>query len=296
MNESNENRSLQVSQLVDGELPTDQANVLLDALLDDSSLQQVLREHLRLRATLAAWRALSPDDPGEQSPAVARSARAPANAARPGRWWIRGGGGIQLLGGALLGGLLVLAGVLAGGFYRSEPAATPDLRVVSPEPPASRTWLITPQRQKEVQEVFALHELVAGPLAWMADSDQQVRLGEAAAVQEAQPTVAVLLRIQPSGGEGAVHEYAVVCRAGTAATVDLPFEERPLRVHLLPEVDRPGEAIRFRYALAVPTGDDELAKHAVLSGERRLDVQAVPLGQMVVEDQLLELSAGGWVF
>jgi hypothetical protein len=296
MNESNENRSLQISQLVDGELPADQANVLLDALLDDSSLQQVLREHLRLRGTLAAWRALSPDDPGEESPAVARSARAPTDANRPGRWWVRGGGGIQLLGGALLGGLLVLAGVLAGGFYRSEPAATPDLRVASVEPPASRTWLITPQRQKEVQEVFALHELVAGPLAWMADADQQVRLGEAAVVQESQPTVAVLLRIQPSGGEGAVHEYAVVCRAGMAATVDLPYEERLLRVYLVPRVNRPGEAIRFRYALAVPTGDEELAKHAVLSGERRLDVQAVPLGQMVVEDQLLELSAGGWVF
>ena len=296
MNESNENRSLQISQLVDGELPTDQANMLLESLLDDPSLQQSLREHLRLRATLAAWRELSPDDPGEEAPAVARSARAPTDAYRPGRWWVRGDGGIQLLGGALLGGLLVLAGVFLGSSFRSEPAAMPDSRVVSAESPASRTWLITPQRQKEVQDVFALHELVAGPLAWMADSDEQVRLGESAAVQESQPTVAVLLRIQPSGGDGAVHEYAVVCRAGIAATLDLPYEDGLLRVYLVPRVDRLGEAVRFRYALAVPTGDDELATHAVLSGERRLDMQAVPLGQMVVEDQLLELSAGGWVF
>ena len=296
MNESNENRSLQISQLVDGELPTDQANMLLESLLDDPSLQQSLREHLRLRATLAAWRALSPDDPGEGAPAIACSAQATTSAARPGRWWVRGGAGIQLLGGALLGGVLVLAGVFVGGFFRSEPVAMPDSRVVSAESPASRTWLITPQRQKEVQDVFALHELVAGPLAWMADSDEQVRLGESAAVQESQPTVAVLLRIQPSGGDGAVHEYAVVCRAGIAATLDLPYEDGLLRVYLVPRVDRLGEAVRFRYALAVPTGDDELATHAVLSGERRLDMQAVPLGQMVVENQLLELSAGGWVF
>jgi hypothetical protein len=285
--------SLQVSRLIDGELPVDQANALLAATFDDHELRQMLREQLRLHGTLGAWRELGPD-----TSAVDETASPPRLVGGLGRdplWSTRTP--IPILSGVLVGGLLVLAGFLAARIFHSDAEPVNGTLATSERAESAAPLFIAPEKQREVEAVFAMHEQLAGPLAWLADSAEQIQLTEAAPAQPQQAPVAILLQLQDASAvDGGGDQYVFVCREGAPATINVPFGGHPMRVSLLPCFDEEQGRIQLQYAMSISAADGEDTALAVLTGEQDLDLHAAPLGQFVVDNRLLSLQAGAWTF
>jgi len=270
---THEEQDMLLSQLADGELAGAEANALLLAALDDPELRQKLKEMLRLRQATAAWRDQQPSRP-------VMVLTAPRAARR--RWfgWRLGGYAVA----ACLGGLLVIAGFWAAG------AGRPGL--VLP----STVARVTPEQMQQVARVFALHESVAGPLAWYAADDDNIRVASAEGSETGNRPVAVLLRLEPAaaGGPGAARTYVIVCRERQSATIDLP-DDLPgaagLRVYLAPKAL--DGRIDMQYAIAV-AGQNGGGVTATLSGQRRVGLTETSLGQLALSDRLLNVQLAAW--
>ncbi|HBO43671.1 MAG TPA: hypothetical protein DD670_07020 [Planctomycetaceae bacterium] len=275
MSESNEENRL--SSLVDGELDSDRLNETLLEVLDDAERREELKRLLLLRKAFAPWRSAEP------SRAIAAPARraAASGERHAARHWV------GMAAAAALGGVLVLTGVWMGG--RNGPVAhNSQLRA----PDMSDTVLA--DKQREIATVFALHQAVAGPLDWYADTEDGIRLSSAKSRVPMGRPVAVLLRLTSATGNGRGNkDYMIVCREKTPTTIELPSDSSegdmpPLKLTLWATPNE--EEIDVQYALVT---DDSLP--AILAGQRTVGLATTPLGQLALERRLVDVTANAWV-
>ncbi|MGO8690095.1 MAG: hypothetical protein ACLQLG_10710 [Thermoguttaceae bacterium] len=285
-----EEQKILLSQLVDGELPLDQANQVLAAVLGDalgataglpSSAEAAghLRAMLQLRETLGPWR--------RQEPPKTIVALTPPHARKTAHVALRA---LSLAAAALLGGILVAGGfVLRGQLGGGQPA------VIAASQPAA---IVTPEQRREIAQAFALHESVAGPLCWYAADDATIQVAPAQKGEALRQPIAIVLRFvrelscssrQPVGPK----TYVIVCRNGDAA-IELPPSAvaKTMRVRLLPTVAN--GTVSLQYAIAAD-GSNHGADETALAGSRRLDLGQTPLGQLALNDCLVNVEASAWV-
>jgi hypothetical protein len=288
----NENEEILMSQLADGELPSDQTNELLLGVLDEPSGREKLKGLLRLRQATAGWRTSQPPRPVVIVAERLRPLRRGLHAWRMG----------SLAVAACVGGLLVLTGVWAAG-WMGNPAGPRHQWQIAPGPDANPVaTLVTPEQMRQVAKVFALHESVAGPLAWYAADDQNIRLASARPAEAGLPTIAVLLRLEsaapgatdPADARTGARTLVIVCRNDQPTVIELPAEmagQAGLRVYLAPRAVN--GKVEMRYAIAMD-GESQEAPLASLSGQRSLGLAEAPLGQLAMGDKLLNVEAAAW--
>jgi hypothetical protein len=320
----NENDEILMSQLADGELPSDQANELLLDVLDEPSEREKLKGLLRLRQATAGWRTSQPTQP------VVIVAERPRTFRRNRLAWRMG----SLAVAACVGGLLVLTGVWAAGWMGRAAGPGQQGQIAQGPGAALAAIQVTPEQMRQVAKVFALHESVAGPLAWYAADDQNIRLASARPAEAGRPLIAVLLRLESTSGTGipvrgpsglplssspdhgrdgrgthgqdahatAARTIVIVCREDAPAVIELPAEmagQAGLRVYLAPRsVDG---KVDMRYAIAMdgqsrqaPFDTLRAAPIASISGQRSLGTAEAPLGQLVMGDRLMNVEAAAW--
>jgi hypothetical protein len=271
-----ENDEILFSELADGELHSDQANELLLNVLDAPAQREKLKAMLRLRQGTVAWRTKTP-----QRPVMVVSER--PRTFRRGRiaWRVSG-----LAVAACVGGLLVLAGVWTAGRLGQGPQTS--------GPNVAASTVVTPEQMQQVAKVFALHESVAGPLAWYAADDQNIRLASAGGAEASQPPIGVLLKLDSATAGAPARTLVIVCRNDQPAVIELPPESSGrsgLRLYLAPR--RVNGHIDMRYAIAVD-GQSQETPLASLSGERRLGTSESSLGQLTMGDRVMNIEAAAW--
>lgn len=283
---SNEQNEMLMSLMVDGELPSDQVNNLLLDVLDDAAEREKLKDLLGLRQATAKWRTVQP-----VRPVMIVSDR--PRSVRPGRRLAWRAGGMAVA--ACIGGFLVLAGVWASGWVRGpDRLANPWQNAPGSGAPQAVAARVTPEQQQQIAEVFALHESVAGPLAWYASDDQNVRLASARTTEAGRTPIGVLLRLNATSNGSGGRTLVIVCRNDEPAVIELPAEsaDRPgLRVYLAPKVD--GGRVQMHYAIAAD-GNAGQPLLASLTGQRRLGLTETPLGQLAMGDSVLHVEAAAW--
>ncbi len=279
-------RDLLLSQLVDGELPADQtAEVLLEAL-DDAEAQARLKAMLRLRQSLEPWR--------RQEPRGAIVAAPPARHAESASRFRRLA---ALAAAAVLGGVLV-----AGGFYLGNRlvgqapnglASDPRLRQRNP------VMIVTPEQRRDIDRAFALHESVAGPLSWYAADDSTIQVAPAEKGETMRQPIAIVLRFERDGSCPTSEvippkTYVVVCHSNDSATIELPSWAMAKTVHLrLLPTATDGE-VNLRYAIAAD-GSATRPDGAALAGNRQIGIGQTSLGQLALNDCLVNVDATAWV-
>jgi len=272
-----------MSQLADGELSSDQANELLLSVLDAPADREKLKVLLRFRQMTVGWRNRQPERP------VMIVAERPGALRRGRAAWRMG----SLAAAACVGGLLALAGIWGAGRLGGP------VRQTYPWPTVAQ---VTPEQMRQVAMIFALHESVAGPLAWYAADDQNIRLASAGGTEAGQTPIAVLLKLGPAGpdaarstGSGqAARTLVIVCREDRPAVIELPAEspsQTGLRVYLAPRTVN--GKVEMQYAITVD-GDSRQPAVASLAGRRRIGLAETPLGQLALGDRLLNVAASAW--
>lgn len=276
---TDERDEILMSQLADGELASDQANELLLGVLDDSPSREKLKGLLRLRQATIGWRNRQPDRP------VRVVADRPRRSGGGRTTWRLGG----LAAAACIGGLLVLAGVWAARWLVALPRFQPPRETVATAAPR-----VTAEQMRQVASILALHESVAGPLAWYASDDQNATLAPAGGTGAQSMPIAMLLKLVPTASGGATRTYMIICREKQPAMITLPVDSpggSALRVYLTPRTLN-GQ-VEMRYAIEV--GDDaQPAAQASLAGQRRVGLTQTQLGQLAVGDKLLNVEATAW--
>ena len=297
-----EEQEILLSQLVDGELPVDQANQVLADVFDElthvlGSAEAGAKLHamLQLRRALGPWRQQEP-----VRPIVALSPAQPAGKTLHWRGRV-----MSLAAAAALGGLLVAGGFYLGsrrGDQRFDALArqTKDAAVPQKTPaPHQPVLLVTPDERREIARAFALHESVAGPLSWYAADDATIQVAPAQKEEKLQQPLAVVLRLSPDhactrGETKPAKTYVIVCRGKDAAVLDLPSSagERSFRLRLL-STEANGQ-VNLQYVLAADgpqRGHDE----AALAGRRQVGLGQTSLGQLAMHDCLVNVDASAWV-
>jgi hypothetical protein len=279
---TNEQDDILLSQLADGELPSDQANELLLGVLDAPAEREKLKGFLRLRQATVGWRAMQPRQPVmvvAERPALSLS-KGPQSYRRGRAAWRVG----SLAVAACVGGLLVLAGVWAAGFLSNARR--------SEAPPAVAQ--VSAEQMRQIANVFALHESVAGPLAWYAADDRNIRVASAQEADAGQAPIGVLLKLDSATPGMRARTLVIVCRNDQPAVISLPAEpgERSgLRVYLTPRTINGKVDVQYAIAMDGPSPQAPLAS---LSGQRRLGLADSPLGQLAVGDRVLSVEAAAW--
>ena len=266
----NEQDEMLLSQLADGEVDSDQLNEILLKVLDDPEGREKLREMLRLRRATSPWRRGQPE-----RPMILAAPHAKTHARFP---WHLG----SLAAAAALGGILVF-----GGFWAAHRFQRPG----SDLGPAS----VSAEQMRQVAQVFALHESVAGRLAWYASDDRNIRLANASGAEPGNAPIAFLLRLQPASAGGSAQTYVIVCREKESANVELPGPSPGapgLRAYLTPQ--SVNGKIDVRYVIALDGSGEQRAVLASVSGQRRLGLSETSLGQLAVGDRLLNVEASAW--
>jgi len=267
----NEQDEVLFSQLADGEIDSDRLNELLLKVLDDPQGRERLREMLRLRQTTAAWRHSRPERPV----IVAHGAKMPQHVRFP---WHLG----SLAAAAVIGGMLVF-----GGFWAAN-------RFQRPGGETSRAS-VTAEQMQQVAKVFALHESVAGPLAWYASDDHNIKLANASAAEARNAPIAVLLRLGPASAGGASRTYIIVCREKEPALIELPGSspDAPgLRAYLTPY--SVNGKIDMQYVIALDGSEGQQGVLASMTGQRRVGLAERSLGQLTLGDRLVNVEASAW--
>jgi hypothetical protein len=280
---TNERDEIRMSQLADGELSSDQANELLLSVLDAPADREKLKALLRFRQTTAGWRNRQPKRP------VMIVAERPGALRRGRAAWRMG----SLAVAACVGGLLALAGIWGAGRLGGPVRQTYQWPTVAQ---------VTPEQMQQVAMIFALHESVAGPLAWYAADDETIRVASARGTEVGQTPIAVLLKLGPAGpdaarsaGSGqAARTLVIVCREDRSAVIELPAEspgQAGLRVYLAPRTVN--GKVEMQYAIAVD-GDGRQPAVASLAGRRRIGLTETSLGQLALGEKVLNVEASAW--
>jgi hypothetical protein len=281
-----EERDLLFSQLVDGELHVDEANRVLGEVLDeladggdDGKVCRRLKAMLQTRQALAPWRQQEPP------PAIVALQPLSAMSARHhfARW-------TSLVAAALLGGVLVAGGYYLGG-QRGAPSTSGPLA-------GRATTILTADERQEIARAFSLHESVLGPLSWYAVDDETIQVAPARDGDSLPRPIAVVLqftREQPSSSrETALPKtYVIVCRDRDAA-VELPpsLMANRLRLRLLAK-ESDGQ-VNLQYFLVADDADCAV-EDAALVGRRRVGAGQTSLGQLALNDCLVNVDASAWV-
>ena len=275
-----EERELVLSQLADGELPADQASEVLLEVLGDEEAQERLKAMIRLRQSLAPWRRQEPRRPVVAAHRVGGGPRSRRRLA-------------SLAAAAVLGGILVGGGVYVGGRLGGE---RPEDSTVRPRPDQLPVMIVTPEQRHEIARAFALHESVAGPLSWYAADDLNIQMTEASKEETLQQPIAIVLRLAPAqtgkGGEGKT--YVIVCRNGDAAAIELPQPAAAGTVHLRLLSTAADGGVQLRYVIAAD-GTGRRPDEAALTGRRQVGLSQTPLGQLALNDRLVNVDASAWV-
>jgi hypothetical protein len=285
-----ENRELRLSQLIDGELPAEEANQLLNEMLDElgdalfkSETCHKLHSMLQLQRAFTSWR--------RQTPCKQTVVVTPAQPASLG--YVRFAG---FAVAALLGGVLVAGGFLLGGRFDGSQRNSPI--VVNNDGNALRSTqsvvTVTPEQRREIARAFALHESVAGPLSWYAADDATIQVAPSEKKQNLPQPVAVVLRLAPSSKNAEVKTFVIVCRDNDPATVKLPralFAE-DVRLQLVPKATDKG--INLQYTVIADDSTFE-GNGAALVGRRQLDLNQTSLGQIALDNSLVNVDASAWI-
>lgn len=280
-------KKLLLSQLVDGELSADEGNrVLADVfgelthVLGDVESARQLQALLELRRAIEPWRR---QEPPKTVLALSGSTFANSQTRFARRMF-------SLASAGILGGILV-----AGGFFLRGQLGNDRSTVPWAQLPAV---MVAPEQRREIARAFAFHESVAGPLSWYASDDTTIQVAPAQQGDMLPPPIAVVLRLSrdascPLHDAIGSKTYVIVCRDRDAA-VQLPSSAvaKGVRVRLLPkEMDG---RITLQYAIAIDgttTGRDE----AGLAGRREVSLGQAVLGQLAMDDCLLNVEASAWV-
>ena len=283
-----EEKSVLLSQLVDGELPTHQANQVLaevfnelSHVLGNSETGRELSAMLQLQQAIDPWRRQEPPTTVMTLPSVQPVGRTSHF-------------GLQVIGyaaAALLGGVLVAGGFFLGGRATVERPVMP----IAQQPAV----IISPEQRQDIAQAFALHESVAGPLSWYAADDSTIQVAPAAKGESLRQPIAVILRLtrELSGQTGQAARpitYVIVCRGNDAATIELPQSSvaKTIRLRLLPTATR-GE-VSLQYAIAAD-GTGHKASEAAMTGRRDVGLGQTSLGQLAMNDHLVNVDVSAWV-
>jgi len=272
---TNERDEILMSQLADGELSSDQANELLLSVLDAPADREKLKALLRLRQTTVGWRTRQPPRPVmvvAERPGTFRRSR-----------MARHMGGLAVA--ACIGGLLALAGIWVAGRLGGPVRQTYQWPTVAQ---------VTPEQMRQVAMIFALHESVAGPLAWYAADDETIRVASARGTEAGQTPIAVLLKLGPAGPDAAARTLVIVCREDRPAVIELPAESpgrAGLRMYFTPRTVN--GKVEMQYAIAVD-GDGRQPSVASLAGRRRIGLTETSLGQLALGEKVLNVEASAW--
>lgn len=297
-----EEKKILLSQLVDGELPVDQANqVLADVfgqlthVLGSSEAATELNAMLELRQALGSWRSLEAPRPVVVMPSVN-----PGNGAARSRWHLASMAAAALVGGILVAGGFLLAHLLAGPRADTSIARQPALPMpgTSQGGPKNRqpAIVVTPQQRHEIAQAFALHESVAGPLSWYAADESSIRVAPADKQEKTEQPIAVVLRLLPDGGPDESHPktYVIVCRNNDPAVIELPHNPTVRSAHLrLVSKVVPG-GVYLQYALAADSAQNGTGDSAALVGRRHVGFEQTSLGQLALNDRLVNVDASAW--
>lgn len=298
----NEHMAQQISELADGELDRDRANVLLAEIMDDAEAREQLKAMLHLRQVWAGWRTLQPPDTVQIKPErplppmdTVEAGYQQSTTTHPisfktieptrGQTHLTHAG--QLVGlatAAMIGGLLVM-----GGFWLARPDRTATAANSRYAPHVN----ISAEAVRQAAGAFALHESVGGPLKWYADDEQQIQF---AAVEDKTPAgkpVTIFLEVKPAGRpETAPRSYIIICREGEQAAVDFPPADKgqpAVRVHLIPAVHN--GRIEMRYAISLSDGAGGEPGWASLAGERLVGTEPTELGLIALGEQRFNVGA-----
>ena len=147
----------------------------------------------------------------------------------------------------------------------------------------------------ETVRAFALHESVAGPLAWYAANEESIRISPASSRHLESTRIVAVLRFRPADQSDPGRQYVIVCREGQPADVRLPDDRSPLktRVWLRPVLSDG----RLKLGYAVTIGEEGAASGlpSVLTGQCSLGQQLKSLGELVVNDDPTRVEAGAWI-
>lgn len=285
-----EEQELLLSQLVDHELPIDEANEFLAGVLDElgdviykSEACGQLKRMLQLQQAMAPWRRQTPPKQAIVMPA-APLAPAPRAARRF----------LSLAAAALLGGVLVAGGFYLGGRIRGgQPAAS----LAGAASASAHVVVVTPEQRREIARAFALHESVAGPLSWYAADEATIQLAPAQDGEKSQPPIAVVLRLVPAepSRQGETKTYVIVCRSNDPAVIELPRSAAVRSAHLRLLSTVADGAVNLHYALAADGKGPGSSESAAVVGRRQVGLSQTPLGQLALNDCLMNVDASAWV-
>lgn len=276
-----EEQELLLSQLVDGELSADQANKVLADALANPDVGKKLSAMIQLRQAMDPWR--------KQEPPKAIVALTPAQPVSGAPHFRRRL--LSLATAAVLGGILV-----AGGFYLGNRHGNTSLTLPSGNSPMV---IVTPEERGEIARAFSLHESVAGPLSWYAADDSTIQVAPARKGEVMRQPIAVVLRLRrdmPCANLTLTppKTYVIVCRNSDAATIELPASagEKAVRLRLLPTATN-GQ-VSLQYAIAAD-GSDRGPDEAAMAGRRNVGLGQTALGQLAMNDCLVDVDASAWV-
>lgn len=300
-----EEQKILLSQLVDGELPPDEANAVLTDVFDDladvlgtSASAMELSEMLRLRRSLAPWRHQEPDRAIAVAVGVDRRGEAAHGLSQPRRESSPYYRLVSMAAAAMLGGVLVAGGVFVGG--RSGPDQPLEMSMVGPpmKKPARPLAIVTAEQRREIARAFALHESVAGPLSWYAADDASIQVAPAQKGEASRQPIAVVLRLSLASN-GAAKEsmppktYVIVCRNDDTAAMELPPSviAKNLRLRLLSTAS--GGEVKLQYML-VADDPQRGRQEAALAGQRQVGLGSTSLGQLALDNCLVNVDASAW--
>jgi hypothetical protein len=295
-------RDALLSQLVDGELPVDEANQVLAGVLDElTEAQQIhtegarqLHAMLQLRQALGPWRRQEPAKAIVTPPSIL----ATKQTSQFGRQVI------SLAAAAMLGGILLAGGMFLRDLLTGRQLEAPIAQQIT-EPnsgPAERARpaiVVSPEQRRDIARAFSLHESVAGPLSWYAADDATIQVAPAEKGEPMRQPIAIVLRmtgeLSPADGEAMPPKsYVVVCRNSNAATIELPQTVMTpnLRLRLL-STEADGQ-VKLQYVLSAG-GPEYGQEEAALIGRRQVGLGQTSLGQLAVNDHLVNVDASAWV-
>jgi hypothetical protein len=290
-----EEKEMLLSELVDNELPADRASQVLMEALEDAESCRRLKAMLKLRQALGAWRRQEPPCAFAVPPRV----QSVESVSHPG--WRP----MSLAAAAVLGGVLVAGGFCLSGWLSGDrTAATIDRQSANVSSPPRNApgqqqpvIIVTPEQRSEIARAFALHESVAGPLSWYAADESSIQVAPAQMGEKPEQPIAVVLRLVPAGGcqpsEGKT--YVIVCRNNDPAIIELPRSPAVRSAHLRLFSTVTAGGVSLQYALAADGSQAGPDQSAALVGRRHVGFSQTSLGQLALNDCLVNVDASAWV-
>jgi hypothetical protein len=144
-----------------------------------------------------------------------------------------------------------------------------------------------------------LHESVAGPLSWYAADDATIQVAPAEKGDSMRQPIAVVLRLtrdlSSQNGEATLPKtYVIVCRNNDAAAIELSSSAMAPNLRLRLLSTETGGQVKLQYALATDAPGRGL-ENAVLVGGRHVGLGQTSLGQLALNDRLVNVDASAWV-